>query len=189
MPRPSVREQLIDAASHQFHENGFNGSGVQDITTAAGVPKGSFYNHFPSKESLAVEVLHRYAADRKLNMLTDSALAPVPRLRAHFEYLADDLERFQFTRGCMFGNFGSELSTQSAAIRTQVDEGLDRWAAAIAQVLDEVGASGSLVGGLDTGTLARFLVGAWEGAALRAKVTQSRSPLDDFFVVLDALLA
>ena len=38
-----------------FHTRGFNGCSVQDIVDAAGVPKGSFYNHFDSKEALGVE--------------------------------------------------------------------------------------------------------------------------------------
>ena len=88
----------------------------------------------------------------------------------------------------MFGNFGSELSTQSATVRAHVDDGLDGWAAAIAQALDEARMSGSLGSTLDTRMLARFLVDAWEGATLRAKVARSRAPLDDFFVVLDTLV-
>ncbi|HBY28478.1 MAG TPA: TetR family transcriptional regulator, partial [Bradyrhizobium sp.] len=41
MARPSVREQLIEAGLQTLHRHGFNGTGVQDITVAAGVPKGS----------------------------------------------------------------------------------------------------------------------------------------------------
>jgi TetR/AcrR family transcriptional repressor of nem operon len=46
MPRVSVRERLVDVAIGEFHRRGFNGCGVKDITEAAGVPKGSFDNHF-----------------------------------------------------------------------------------------------------------------------------------------------
>ena len=62
MPRASVREQLVNSALEVFHARGFNGSGVQDIVDAAGVPKGSFYNHFESKEALGVQVVHAYTA-------------------------------------------------------------------------------------------------------------------------------
>jgi AcrR family transcriptional regulator len=60
MGRPSVRQQLVDAALGVFQSHGFNGSSVQDLTDAAGVPKGSFYNHFKSKEDLALEALQLY---------------------------------------------------------------------------------------------------------------------------------
>ncbi|MGW4696256.1 TetR family transcriptional regulator C-terminal domain-containing protein [Kitasatospora cineracea] len=189
MPRPSVREQLVEAAVECFHERGFNGTGIQDIARTAGVPKGSVYNHFDSKEALAGEVMDRYAASRKLELLHDEALAPVPRLRAHFEYLAADLERFSYARGCMFGNFGTELANQSDTVRTQVDARLDAWTSAVTRVLEEARTVGALKSPVAAEQLGQFLVNAWEGAVLRAKVTRDRAPLDNFFDVFDSLVA
>ncbi|HWG04870.1 MAG TPA: TetR/AcrR family transcriptional regulator, partial [Beijerinckiaceae bacterium] len=45
MARRNVKEQIVDAALKTLLEKGFNACGVQEITAAAGVPKGSFYNH------------------------------------------------------------------------------------------------------------------------------------------------
>jgi TetR/AcrR family transcriptional regulator, transcriptional repressor for nem operon len=53
MSRPNTREEIVQAALKCLVEKGFNAVGVQDITEAAGVPKGSFYNHFESKEGSA----------------------------------------------------------------------------------------------------------------------------------------
>ncbi|MEU9854629.1 TetR family transcriptional regulator C-terminal domain-containing protein [Streptomyces sp. NPDC047974] len=189
MARPSVRERLVEGAVECFHLHGFNGTGIQDIARAAGVPKGSVYNHFASKEDLAAEVLERYAASRDLARLDDGTLAPLPRLRAHFVYLADDLARFSFERGCLFGNFGAELSNQSDLLRGRVEAGLATWTEAVVRVLGEARAAGDLTGPLAPERLGPFLVEAWEGAVLRAKVTRDRAPLDDFFAVLDALTA
>ncbi|MFF4754619.1 TetR family transcriptional regulator C-terminal domain-containing protein [Streptomyces sp. MMS24-I2-30] len=189
MPRPSMREHLIDAASDRFHEHGFNGTGIKDITDAAGTPKGSFYNHFDSKESMALEVMRRYADTRELAMLADKSVPPVERMRGHFTYLASDLARFAYARGCMFGNFGSELSTHSPVMREEVGDRLGRWESLLASVLDEARAAGALASEVDSAVLARFLVSAWEGAAMQAKVARSSAPLDDFFVVLDSLTA
>jgi TetR/AcrR family transcriptional repressor of nem operon len=188
MPRPSVREQLVNAAAECFEERGFNGIGVQEITRVAGVPKGSFYNHFPSKEALALEVMHRYGVARRLEMLEDETLASAARLRAHFRFLTDDLERFRFARGCLFGNFGAELSTQSAEVRGQVEAALEQWTAKVTAVLRESRAAGTLKSTLEPEPLANFLVNAWEGAALRAKVTRSSKPVDDFFALFDSLV-
>jgi TetR/AcrR family transcriptional repressor of nem operon len=189
MPRPSVREKLIDAAYHHFYEHGFNGSSVKDITDAAGVPKGSFYNHFDSKEALAIEVIRRYAAAQGAEMLVDESKAPLERVRAHFAHLAAGLERFDYARGAMIGNFGAELATQSPAIREAVDESFNCWVSLLAPALDEASATGALASHVDGVTLARFLTNSWQGAAVRAKVTRSRAPLDDFFAVFDSLAA
>src|ERR1700685_4082074 len=89
MPRPNVREKIIDAGLKVLIEKGFNGVGVQDITDAAGVPKGSFYNHFESKEALGAEIVERYGADkRRRELLTDKSIPPLERLRRHYERLS-----------------------------------------------------------------------------------------------------
>ena len=60
MARPSLREKLASSAVGTLHTFGFRGCSIQDITEAAGVPKGSFFNHFENKEDLAIDALRRY---------------------------------------------------------------------------------------------------------------------------------
>lgn len=190
MPKPSLRAHIVDAALEQFHQRGFNGCGVKYITDAAGVPKGSFYNHFDSKESLAVEVMRRYEADCALDSLTDGSGEPIARLRAFFGSLSAGLRARGFSRGCLFGNFGSEMADHSAALREQVESGLARWATAVAVPLREAQEDGTLPPGRDLDQLSRFIVDAWQGAVIRAKAGRSEDPLDDFFaVVFGTLLA
>ena len=76
-------EEIVEAALAQFHERGFNAAAVKDITDRAGVPKGSFYNHFESKEALAIVALERYGEGRRLTDLADRSVEPVARIRAH----------------------------------------------------------------------------------------------------------
>jgi TetR/AcrR family transcriptional regulator, transcriptional repressor for nem operon len=76
MAKPNVREKLIEAALKTLLEGGFNGVGVQEITDAAGVPKGSFYNHFDSKETLGAEIVERYGMNNtRRGILVDAATA------------------------------------------------------------------------------------------------------------------
>jgi TetR/AcrR family transcriptional regulator, transcriptional repressor for nem operon len=189
MPRPSARQQLLDAAMEQFHQRGFNGCAVKDITGGAKVPKGSFYNHFESKEALALEVLRRYEADCAMDSLADTSIPPIPRLRLFFESLRTSLERFGYSRGCLFGNFGSELAEHHPVMREQIGLSLTRWASAVAGPLQEAKESGVLTSERDPGLLSRCIVDAWQGAVIRAKVARDRGPLDDFFtIVFDSML-
>jgi TetR/AcrR family transcriptional repressor of nem operon len=89
MPRASTKEQIVAAAVETLHLKGFNATSVEDITIAAKVPKGSFYNHFKSKEDLAVEALDRYWQSMltSLGLLSDEKTAPVTRLKRHFRHL------------------------------------------------------------------------------------------------------
>jgi TetR/AcrR family transcriptional repressor of nem operon len=189
MAQVSVREEIVEAAVDLFHARGFNGAGVKDITDAAGVPKGSFYNHFPSKEALAVEALRRYGAARRLEDLRDTTIEPLTRLRQHFEFLRDeDVERY-FTRGCMIGNFGTEISDHSEAIRTAVRESLSVWAGLISVTLAEAQEAGSLRS-LDPDATSHFLLNAWEGTLIQARAEQSSTAFETWFaLVFDTLLA
>src|SRR5690242_9670269 len=59
MPKPSHRETILTEGLRVVHERGFAGASVRDIIEAAGVPQGSFTNHFASKEAFCLEVLDR----------------------------------------------------------------------------------------------------------------------------------
>ncbi len=188
MPRPNVRKQLVDTALDRFHALGFNGCGVQEITDAAGVPKGSFYNHFKSKEAMLCEVIDHYCAYSRLEMLEDKATPPLKRLRAHFEYLAKPYYRNGYERGCLLGNLSAEIADTSSDVREVVDGAFRRWSDAVASVLQEAQAKRQLPSELRPKMLGRYIVSSWEGAVLRMKAVKSRAPLDDFFSVTFGLL-
>src|SRR5262245_49558975 len=123
--KPNHRDLLLDTGLRVLHERGFNATSVQDITEAAGVPKGSFYNHFESKEDLGAEVVLRYleSSNKTQAVLRDAKLSPHARLRKYFEGLVQVAEKKEFCGGCLLGNFGAELSEQSGMIRARVSKG------------------------------------------------------------------
>src|ERR1700753_1522091 len=108
MGRPSLREKLASSAVDTLHANGFKGCSIQDITQAAGVPKGSFFNHFENKEELAIDALRRYLDGSRAEMLFEEGVPPLQRLRGHFEYLANRLACAGFERGLLRGLFSAE---------------------------------------------------------------------------------
>ncbi|WP_410813917.1 TetR family transcriptional regulator C-terminal domain-containing protein [Micromonospora sp. 067-2] len=183
MPRRSVRGEIVEAALEQFHTLGFNAAGVKGITDAAGVPKGSFYNHFDSKETLAVVVLREYGAARPLAILADQDVPPLTRLRSHFEELRDEVLRYGIARGCLFGNFGAEIADHNETIRTTIRESLGVWADAIAETIGQAQQQGSIPTGLDPAATARFLLSAWEGTLIMARTDRANSAFDAFFTV------
>jgi TetR/AcrR family transcriptional repressor of nem operon len=181
MPRPSnpeVRKRLLAAGLDLIHARGFAASGVKDITDAAGVPKGSFYAYFPSKEAFAAAILDSYWVDietRLLPILDGEGLSQ-ERITRFFHALADDHESADFLLGCLIGNLSLELSSSSEPIRAQLINILDRWGSALAECLR----SGDLREDLDADEVAARLIEAWEGAALRSKMIRSRIPYDRF---------
>jgi TetR/AcrR family transcriptional regulator, transcriptional repressor for nem operon len=185
MPKPNVREKILAAGLATLHAHGFNGTGVQDITDAAGVPKGSFYNHFESKEALGVAVVQRYAElnSQRMQVLADQTVAPLTRLRAYFEGLAAAIVELNCERSCLVGNFGAELSNQSPQIRAATAAVLNSWIETIAGVIREAQENGSLPATFAPSLLAGFIISAWQGALVRARIEQNRGALDAFLSI------
>ncbi|WP_077098164.1 TetR/AcrR family transcriptional regulator [Mycobacterium terramassiliense] len=191
-PNPEVRRRLLEAGLELVHARGFTASGVKDITDAAGVPKGSFYAYFDSKEAFAAAILEHYWADleaRLLPILSSDGTAR-ERITRFFHALADEHEAGDFLLGCLVGNLSLELGGSSEPVRTELVRILDRWDAALTRcVRAGQRGPGGIREDLDAGELAAQLIEAWEGAALRGKVTRSRTPYDRFeAVTVPALL-
>lgn len=182
MARPDVREKLLTAGLDALHKRGFNATGVQDITDAAKVPKGSFYNHFESKDALGVEVVERWGTftAARLEVLVEGPGKPLARLKAYFKGLNELGLANKFQRGCLMGNFSAELSTQSPAVRAALEAGFARWTKGVAQVIAEAQKAGDVSRDMPAEALAGFLINAWEGAVLRSRVDRSSEPLDTF---------
>jgi TetR/AcrR family transcriptional repressor of nem operon len=195
MPRPSnpeVRHRLLTAGLNLVHARGFAASGVKDITDAAGVPKGSFYAYFPSKEAFAAAILEHYWSDieaRLLPILAAKGLAQ-KRITRFFHALADEHEAGDFLLGCLIGNLSLELGGSSESVRAELGRILDRWSSALTTCVQAgQDQSGGIRTDLDAAELSALLIEAWEGAALRGKVTRSRAPYDRFeAVTIPALL-
>ncbi|MGO9508162.1 MAG: TetR/AcrR family transcriptional regulator, partial [Mycobacterium sp.] len=195
MPRPSnpeVRNRLLAQGLDLVHARGFAASGVKDITDAAGVPKGSFYAYFPSKEGFAAAIADHYWSDieKRLLPILDGDGPAQERITRFFHALADEHEAGDFLLGCLIGNLSLELGGSSEPVRAELVRILDGWNEAITACVR----SGQYDGGdvrtdLDAGQLAALLIESWEGAALRGKVTRSRTPYDRFeAVTVPALL-
>jgi TetR/AcrR family transcriptional regulator, transcriptional repressor for nem operon len=181
MGRPSAREEIVQAGLKCLVEKGFNAVGVQDITDTAGVPKGSFYNHFESKEALGVEIVERYGANQtRREILTDPSVPPLQRLRRHFDRISALFAESHFKRNCILGGFSAELANQSETIRESLRKLYGQWTKDIEATIAEAQTKGEIANNTKASDLAAFLLDSYEGALLRARVERSRKPFDRF---------
>lgn len=191
-PNPEVRARLLSIGRDVVLDLGFNGCGVQDITTAANVPKGSFYNYFETKEAFAAEIVDQYwqsIEDRHGPILYDARVKPLNRIARFFHAVSEDHARENFKLGCLIGNLTLELSNTSESTRLKLTELLRRWEAALAACLAEAIERHELPAHCDPDELAQILVEAYEGALMRGKVEQSGEACARFErVVLPRLL-
>ena len=190
---PKTRARLLEKGGDLISTHGFNATGVQEITSVAGVPKGSFYNYFESKEAFAVEVLTEYWESVVATygpILADHSMAPLARIARYFAGLAEFHARRSYAVGCLIGNMALEVTPSSEHVRTTLADIYRQWVAALAECLRQAQVQGELPAGKDPAHVAVALIDAFEGAVTRAKVERNRSPFDSFEAfVLPALIA
>jgi TetR/AcrR family transcriptional regulator, transcriptional repressor for nem operon len=183
LPRRSTRNAILEAGMKQFTKRGFSACSVEDITKAARVPKGSFYNHFKSKQSLAAEIVTEYGkgtTDRSI--LTDAAIAPLIRLEKHFAALNAYFSSCK--DGCLVGKFMAEVSVDTPQIRESLRRVLNIWGEQLSSALAEGQRQGSIRKDLPADDLAAFLIDAYEGAILRTRLEKKPRALQCFVKVV-----
>lgn len=185
--KESARDKIIASGVEIVAVSGFNATGIDAILKAAGVPKGSFYHHFGTKENFGIEVINLFAENytKKLHSyLDDEAITPLQRIRKYLEESIERAVQDSFSKGCLIGNLGQELAAQSERFRSRLEEVFHDWLGLFAKCLQQAQQAGELDPGLDPQSLAGFLLSGWEGAILRAKVMRSPEPLKQFVNVL-----
>ena len=189
MARRSVRNIIEKAGMKMFTQRGFHACSVQDITDEGGVPKGSFYNHFESKEALAAEIITAYgkgSTDRSI--LTNAKIPALTRLKKHFAALNEYFSRCN--EGCLVGKFMAEVSNDTPQIRKRLLSVLQLWNKQISSAIVDGQNQGSVRKDLKADELAAFLIDAYEGAILRMRVEKNPKALKTFTkVVFSSILA
>lgn len=185
-PKLDTRENLIRAGTRLLHETGYSATGIKDIVDAAKVPKGSFYNHFPSKEAFGAEALDFYFG-RGLpvmrEMLGDEGVPPLDRLKIYFDQRIQRFAASGFVRGCLMGNLSLEVADHSALIRERLTSHFQVWAQLFEDCIAQAQAAGSVRNNLPAALLAQYLLDSWEGALIRMRVEKSVAPLERFVAV------
>ena len=178
----STKERLLMEGLTMLLERGYNDLGIQAVLARTGVPKGSFYHHFTSKEEMALEAVDLYVGlgHELLEVtLAPDGRPPLLRIRGFFERLRE-LYASQGYLGCLLGALGQELSGANEVFRKKIEECVASIAGRIAVCLEEVRPGEDLPPGVDCQAYADALVNAWEGAALRSRLLRSPAPLDAF---------
>lgn len=119
MPRTDVRQQILDAATKLFYRHGVNGVGIDAILAEAKASSRSLYQHFGSRDGLALAFLERRDA-QWLEWFTGAVNEAGPgaetRLLAIFDALEEWFRRPDY-RGCAFINAAGEVAETKHPLR------------------------------------------------------------------------
>ncbi|WP_431972673.1 TetR/AcrR family transcriptional regulator [Nocardia sp. bgisy134] len=127
---PSHKERLLRQGMQHFYAYGFHGTTVDAVLEASGVPKGSFYHHFGSKEAFGRAVLERYSRyqlDLLAKWAAKSELSTADKLCGYFSAMADHFVESGYQHACLFGKFSTEVAATSDTFREQLDTDVRAW--------------------------------------------------------------
>jgi TetR/AcrR family transcriptional repressor of nem operon len=176
------REKLLDQGVRLLRERGYHATGIQEILASVGIPKGSFYNYFPSKEAFGAEVIRHYIEPfiAQLEDFLASAADPLVGLRSYFQALIQEAIRNDFKGGCLLGNLMGEIGDTSETCRLALKQTVSRYRDKICQALEKAQAQKKIRTDLSALELADLIVDYWQGALLRMKIERSPKPLYTF---------
>ncbi|MGA0603194.1 TetR/AcrR family transcriptional regulator [Caulobacter sp. KR2-114] len=159
--------RVVEAASRLFREHGFDGVSVADIMKAAGFTHGGFYNHFRSKEALAVEALEHAFAEMAAQRERAATLQAMTD-----DYLSD-LHRRARGRGCPAAALAGDAPRQPDPVRSALARGTEEMINAFASRLSPA------LGDAERRTQAVDLLCRLTGALTLARATPDGDPLSE----------
>ena len=180
MGKTTAKESILLSGARLIHEKGYNNTGLKEILDAAGIPKGSFYFHFRSKEDFGLQVVDTYASFiRRVAMkyLGDTSLPPLSRIEGFLDFYIEHFKRMDLRYGCPIGKLMQEMSDLSEPFREKIGSVYDEVCSLIRQCLEDARQAGVLRENLDTRETAQFIFDSWEGAIMHMKLARSAEPL------------
>ena len=177
------RKMLLDAGLRIIIQQGYNNTGIKQLVSAVGVPKGSFYNYFDSKEDFGIEIIDHYA--NQIQTRLDSALKTdangLAALKHFFTELIQSFEDKSYREGCLVGNLAAEMADSSEPIRKALSTVYAQWQLPTSELLRRGQESKDVRHDIDAESLATFVWNTFEGALLRMKVEKSIEPLNQWY--------
>jgi len=171
--RTDTRQRMLDTAADLFQTQGYHATGLTQLTTAGGAPKGSLYFHFPGgKEQLAAEAIRQ--SGERLAELLGAIVANAPDaatgIENAIEALAVSLRESDFRRGCPLATVALDAAAESDMIREACADGYRSWHTLIEAYLTRCGAT-------QPAALATVVLASIEGGLLLARTMRDTAPL------------
>ena len=176
-----VRENILANGQRIMAAKGFSAVGINEILTAAGVPKGSFYHYFGSKDAFGVALLdsyfEAYLADIDATLSTPG-LNMAQRLMNYWQNWQDTQSFLDCQGKCLAVKLGAEVADLSEPMRLALKRGTTGISARLARAIEAGIAEGSLSVDGTPDDMAQSLYQLWLGASVMVKIVRNRQPFE-----------
>jgi TetR/AcrR family transcriptional repressor of nem operon len=186
----NAREALVDSGIDLFRRSGYVATTVDEICSAAGVTKGAFFHHFPSKEALATECLRKWQgqmATLHLSAAYQAIADPVEKVLASIDFMIEVFRNPDVQKSCLAGTTVQEISETNPVLREAAQNCFLQGEAYFKSLLDD--ACRSCHQTLDTASLARHWMGTIQGSLLLWKASRNAEVISENLMHFKSYLA
>lgn len=179
-----TRAALIRSGVELMTTYGYISANIESILKQVGVPKGSFYYYFKSKEEFGKAIIASYDSffayklDKHLTNL--SIKSPIARIKAFYEDAKYGMAKYNYNRGCLIGELIQEESLLPDGYAVLLEQVLQSWQVKIENCLLLAQSLKEIKVDFDCKSLSEFFWLGWEGAVTRSKLLKNSNPLDIF---------
>ncbi|MCX4238561.1 TetR/AcrR family transcriptional regulator [Streptomyces ortus] len=176
-----TRRSILDAAQRIMGRKGYSAVGINEVLSEAGVPKGSFYHYFSSKDAFGEALLRRYFEEYVADMdrvFARPGQSAGERLTAYWQQWRQTQSLDDCQGKCLAVKLGAEVSDLSEPMRLALKEGTDAVVDRLERTITQGLEDGSVALDGDPRTTAQVLYDMWLGASVMAKIHRSPAPLD-----------
>jgi TetR/AcrR family transcriptional repressor of nem operon len=176
----SAKMKILRSAAFLIRKKGFNHTGIQEILKTAGVPKGSFYYYFKSKEELGIELIDFYIEFFRAKIeeiKSGKSKSGIIRIKKFIAAFNDIFVSENYSGGCPLGNLAQEMGDLNEKFRQKVSRAFEEIESFVKACLDDAVAAGEIDNSVNTKKTAQLIINSWEGAIMRMKVEKSLAPI------------
>lgn len=190
----TARERLLATGCDLIARRGYSGLGVADICGESGVPKGSFYYFFASKQALTLAVVDEHWRAQRATWagVLEASGSPLRRLEKLVRVTAEAQEQSRRAtgamNGCLFANLALELSTQDKVVRDRLAQIFAEQIGLVLAVLKAAADAGEIAPSRVSKSTARAVVAQIEGMVLFAKLANDPALLHEAWTQVQQLL-
>lgn len=174
------KEDIIEIGGELMREKGYHATGINDILREAGIPKGSFYNFFATKEAFAKDVIQWYGGRMQRAMsgiFANESLSPLNRLKKFYGLVIAGNAEEGFQNGCLVNNLNVEVAGTSDLLAEVTDQQFNLWLDQIETCVSEGQEAGEIKDEFTARELAEFIHTSFFGGLSRMKSSRDGASL------------
>lgn len=177
----NTKVHLLATGYELIAQKGFTAVGIKQILDTAGVPKGSFYHYFASKESFGEAIINHYFTryKRRLDIIAMQDVCAQQKLYNYFQNWYDTQQNGCDHEKCLVVKLSAEVADMSETMRKALYAGYQQTITWIGDQIKAGWADGSIPqqDNISAESIAKRWYFAWLGASLIAKISQTNIPL------------